>query len=241
MSKLLLRFDDVTPQMAWSKFLPFKKAIEDLEIKSILGVVPNCKDKNLNVETANQDFFSLLRQYRDYGDNIFQHGTFHDYSNNSSGILGINNNSEFAGINLHDQIELLKIGKKILQNEGIWEPFFMAPSHSFDENTLMALKLLDFKAITDGYGFYPYKINNINLVPQLVSKILPFPIGIQTICIHINTMNESSICKLLEDIKKNKKRFINFNEALKIQPQSLFASQFLRWTTKKILQHKRNK
>ena len=202
MSKLLLRFDDVTPQMAWSNFLPFKNEIEDLEIKSILGVVPNCKDKNLNIERANQDFFNLLRQYRDYGDNIFQHGTFHDYSNNSSGILGINNNSEFAGLNLHDQIELLKIGKQILQNEEIWEPFFMAPSHSFDENTLMALKLLDFKAITDGYGFYPYKINNINLVPQLVSKILPFPIGIQTICVHINSMNESSISKLLEDIKK---------------------------------------
>ena len=114
MSKLLLRFDDITPGMSWSKFLPLKSQIEELGIRSILGVVPDCKDKNLLVEDHRSDFFEIIRTYKDYGDSIFQHGTYHLYKNNNAGILGINSKSEFSGLDLDDQRRLIKYGKEVI-------------------------------------------------------------------------------------------------------------------------------
>lgn len=239
MSKLLLRFDDITPGMSWSKFLPLKSQIEDLGIKSILGVVPECKDTNLLVEDNRSDFFELIRAYKNYGDSIFQHGTYHIYKNNNAGILGINSKSEFSGLSLDDQTHLIKYGKDILLEQNLWEPNFMAPAHSFDINTLIALKRLGFNKITDGYGFFPYGLEEIILIPQLVSRILPLPFGIQTICVHINTMEDIAIKKLIESIKKNKDRFININKAIEIKPKFKFFDNSTRKLSEGLLKYLR--
>ena len=163
MSKILIRFDDVAPGMAWSKFIPLKEHLESLGIRSILGVVPDCQDQKLNVEEIKPDFFNLIRTYRDYGDIIAQHGTHHNYVTQDSGILGINNFSEFAGLAFEEQKLTLKKGKEILLAEEVWQPYFMAPAHSFDTNTLKALRDLDFHALTDGYGFYPVSYTHLTL------------------------------------------------------------------------------
>jgi len=115
----------------------------------------------------------------------------------------------------------------------------MAPAHSFDINTLIALKQLGFKKITDGYGFFSYDIEEITLIPQLTSRILPWPFGIQTICIHINTMDNASIKKLVESLKKNKDRFINVDKAIKIKPKFKFLDNSMRKLSEKLLKHLR--
>lgn len=222
----LLRFDDITPQMAWSSFNPLKDSLEKLSISSILGVVPDCKDENLNVEEYNNDFFNMVRSYKSYGDTIAQHGTNHLYAKNNSGLLNINNFSEFAGLSYDEQFNKLKQGKEILQAESIWEPFFMAPAHSFDTNTLKALYSLDFKAITDGYGFYPYCKEKMILVPQLFSKPMDFGFGINTICLHINTMTQQQIDDVLSFVKSNQKYFINFNQAIELTPKNIMTKTF---------------
>ena len=100
----------------------------------------------------------------------------------------------------------------------------MAPSHSFDINTLKALKSLGFKAITDGYGFYPHKVEGITLVPQLAWMPFPFiPFGVQTICLHTNTMTQAHMDTLIKFIHQNHDRFISFEEALSIEsPNNYF-------------------
>ena len=237
MTYYLLRFDDITPGMSWSKFLPLKSQIEDFGIKSILGVVPECKDTNLLVEDNRSDFFELIRAYKHYGDSIFQHGTHHIYKNSNAGILGINSKSEFSGLSLDDQTRLIKYGKDILLEQNLWEPNFMAPAHSFDVNTLIALKKLGFNKITDGYGFFPHDIEEITLIPQLTSRILPWPFGVQTICIHINTMDNIAIKKLIEQLKQNKDRFINIDKAIEIKPRFKFLDNSMRKLSKKLLKH----
>ena len=47
MAKYLMRFDDVNPRMNWDKFLVLKNVLEKYNIKSILGVVPYCRDHKL--------------------------------------------------------------------------------------------------------------------------------------------------------------------------------------------------
>jgi predicted deacetylase len=219
-SKYILRFDDITPGMAWSKFLPLKKKLELLGIKVVLGVVPECLDKSLTVENIDINFFERIRKWRDYGDAILQHGTHHVYTTKNAGILKINKNSEFAGFSYKVQYDLLRKGKRILEGEGCWQPYFMAPSHSFDSNTLKALSDLGFVSISDGYGFVPYIMNNIVLVPQLFSKPFRFIPGVSTICIHINQMSVSEIESISYFIISNAKHFVDYKK-IKIKHESV--------------------
>ena len=63
------------------------------------------------------------------------------------------------------------------QTKSVWDGVFMAPSHSFDADTLRALRDLDFTSITDGFGFYPYDLHGLTAVPQLVAFKLRLILG----------------------------------------------------------------
>lgn len=239
-TRFILRFDDITPGMAWSKFLPVKEKLESIGVKSLLGVVPDCRDSSLTVEQERTDFFDYVRHWVVYGDTIAQHGTFHTYTNENSGILKINNRSEFAGITKSEQLKLLNKGKQILEIEGVWQPYFMAPAHSFDLETVKALSELNFIAITDGYGFFPYKLGNIVMVPQLTSFPFDTGFGYVTICLHINNMLQDEIDKLYAFTEKNQERFVDFSNVASIDPNAdNFAHTMLRGLTYAVLACKR--
>lgn len=227
-TKFILRFDDISPEMAWSRFDPLKKMIESLGVKSVLGVIPDCKDHNLIIEPRLDNFYERVRMWQDYGDSIAQHGTHHFYDSSGLNFLGLYSKSEFVGHSFEKQFNKLKQGKQILVNEGVWQPWFMAPSHSFDEFTIQALKELGFSALTDGYGFYPYKSNSLLLVPQLTSFPINVGFGICTICLHINTMKPSDVLKIKEFILKNKEKFIDFKDVVKQGEVEGFYAQLLR-------------
>lgn len=239
MAKYILRFDDITLDMDWGNFTKIKRIAEKYKIYSILGVVPENRDPKLSVAKtlSKAEFFSNIKEYVEYGDTIAQHGTFHLYTTKNSGLLKINNKSEFAGHSYAEQLSKLKEGKEILQRHGIWQPYFMAPSHSFDRNTLKALNELGFEAITDGYGFYSYEIEGITLMPQLVSKpIKSIPFGIQTICLHTNNMDLFSIETLIEFIESNSRNFISFEDALKIKANNKHVDEITHHFSKLSLQ-----
>jgi predicted deacetylase len=239
-TKLIIRFDDVSPSMAWSKFLPLKRTLEEIGIRSVLGVVPDCKDPKLCVEEERPDFFDLVREWQKFGDTIAQHGTHHVYTTNETGLLGINHYSEFAGHSEATQMHLLEVGKTRLEAEGVWQPYFMAPAHSFDAVTLKCLKLNGFWACTDGYGFAPYRREGIVLVPQLASKPFNVGFGVATVCLHINNMSKSQLAELRDNILINKDRFIDFKSAL-ITPSNSHALHIgLRAATKISLNALRN-
>ncbi|MFM7034248.1 MAG: DUF2334 domain-containing protein [Planctomycetia bacterium] len=231
-TKLLLRFDDITPGMAWSGFEPLKTAIEAVGIKTILGVVPACRDTSLQVEPPRSEFFDLIRRYRAHGDTIAQHGTFHRYTTSEPGLLGINRRSEFAGLDYDTQRTLLLTGKTILDSEGVWEPYFMAPGHSFDDITVDALKSLGFVALTDGYGLFPYEYRNIKFIPQLTSSAFNIGFGYCTICVHVNAMTPVHIERLLAFAMRNRDRFIDFKEVVAADARSGVLPQLTRVTVR---------
>jgi len=214
--KYILRFDDITPGMSWSKFLPLKEFVESYGIKSVLGVVPKSLDSKLLVEPLKSDFFGYIRKYSDYGDAVAQHGTNHVYCTENPGLLDINNRSEFSGLTYNTQLEKINEGKQILENENVWQPWFMAPAHSFDKNTIKALLDLDFVAITDGYGFFPYKCNSILCVPQMSSSPIRYGPGVSTICLHINSMSMKDISEIKFFIIDNHEKFIDFKEIVSL-------------------------
>lgn len=223
-TRFLIRFDDVCPTMSWEKFYIVKSRLEVLNIKSILGVVPECRDPNLNVDDECAEFFDRVRCWKKYGDTIAQHGTYHVYDTDSAGILGINTRSEFAGHDYVTQFERMQHGKHILINEDVWEPYFMAPAHSFDETTIQVLADLGFQALTDGYGFYPYTHGSIVMVPQLTSKPFKIGFGYSTICLHINSMTHHEIERLLNFVTLYADRFVDFPYVVGKRNESLWAA-----------------
>lgn len=233
--KFLVRFDDITPGMAWSKFSLVKSELELLGVRSILGVVPENRDAKLCVEAEVHDFYDRIRAFKAYGDTIAQHGTFHTYTTSNSGLLAINSNSEFAGLDFKKQYDLLLVGKKKLLDEGVWEPFFMAPSHAFDDVTIDALLALNFTALTDGYGIYPYRYRNLIFVPQLISRPIFFPIGYLTICVHINSMTPDDIDELMDFVRRYRSYFVDFKDVICLDLKNGIINKSFMYLTKGVL------
>ena len=231
-SKIIVRIDDVCETMDWDRFFYFKKSLEELQIRAILGVVPDCKDQSLMVNEARTDFYDLVRKWRDYGDTIAQHGFDHIYVSTDPGLMAINKFSEFAGLCYEDQLKKLAAGKEIMVNEDIWEPHFMAPAHSFDDVTIQCLSELGFQTITDGYGFYPYEYKGMLLVPQLFSRPIPLPTGIQTIALHLNHGSRQEIDYLLNFLKLNKDRVVPYSSVVKCNPSNDWMAKFFRFLTR---------
>lgn len=207
-----MRFDDINSRMDWIRFFTIKKVLEKYNIKSILGVVPKCEDKTLEVGKKNLDFFGHLRRFALYGDVIAQHGYNHIYDSRSSGFFGNTSNSEFAGHPYQKQVNKLSKGKAILEKESLWSPIFMAPNHSFDSLTLKALKKLEFNTVLDGFALFPFKSDNLNFISQISSKPLPVWLPcISQLCVHINTISDEELKNLIFFIEKNHKYFINLD------------------------------
>ena len=218
MAKYLIRFDDINPRMDWEKFFLIKKCLEKNNIKSILGVIPNCKDENLFINKPKKDYYEYLRSCKSYGDSIAQHGYKHKYDSISKGQFGNSPNSEFAGHNFNKQFRRISKGKKILEKECIWDPIFMAPAHSFDNSTLKALRKLEFINVLDGFSLFPYKNKDLNFIPQISSKPLPiFLPCLSQLCIHINTIKKEDLIQLIQFVKKNHKDFISLEEIYPIK------------------------
>lgn len=225
MIRFIVRFDDICPGMHWDNFQRFEAFFaNEVRIKPLLGIVPDNRDPKLNVQVKREDFWDQVRHWRDLGWTIAQHGYTHEYALNDAGILKVGNKSEFAGLPYSEQYNKLAIGQCILKEQDVWQPYFMAPSHSFDHDTLRALKSLGFVAITDGYGVYPYELEGIVAVPQLFATPCHFGFGVYTLCLHTNTMSQRQIDTTLRFMQTNAARFISFSDALGLRRNDAFAS-----------------
>jgi predicted deacetylase len=213
-SKFIIRFDDIAPCMAWSKFSGFDALARELDIPLLVGVVPHCLDPNLAREPARADFWDVVRGWVNRGWTVAQHGYTHQYVTNVTGILTIKEQqSELAGLSYEEQYAKLKAGKDILVQQRVWQPVFMAPSHSFDHITLQVLSDLDFRYLTDGYGLYPYKMGDLTAVPQLFGKPKHLGFGVYTICLHVNEMTQPEIRNILRFMSTHRKQIISFDNA----------------------------
>lgn len=220
MSRFVMRIDDVTPGMAWSKFQLLEDALRTTGVPALIGVVPECRDPALSVEPARNDFWDRVREWQSVGWAVAQHGYTHEYDTTDGGLLKINSKSEFAGHSYREQSSRLERGKRLLEGQRVWTPIFMAPGHSFDHTTLRALADLGFKYVTDGYGLYPFELGGLTLLPQMFARPLHVGIGVYTICVHVNRASEGDLRSLADFVERNSHLFIDFDSAVKMRPSS---------------------
>ena len=193
--KIAIRMDDITPDMDWERFLSVKEILDTYGIKPLIGVVPDNRDINLHKAKAAGDFFEYIKELQEEGWSIAMHGYQHVYTTKKSGLFPLNRFSEFAGLSYQKQKDMLKQGVDILKRNGIVTDIFMAPAHSFDKNTIKALKELGFTKMTDGFGKHPYQWRGMTFYPIsfLLKRSLRKKRGFSTIVIHANTLTQGGI------------------------------------------------
>jgi len=169
------------------------------------------------------NYLNHLQKMKSEGDIIAQHGYTHITDSKNKGLFGNEKKSEFAGLDYQTQYKRIYNGKKILVENKLWQPIFMAPYHTFDDTTLKVLKNLDFKLITDGFARYPYELNGIKLIPQLSSMPLPtwLPL-ISQLCIHINNLSDKKLNYLIDFIEKNNHLFLSPLDTLEFEKNNFF-------------------
>ena len=213
MKRLLIRLDDITPDMNWENFEIIRAIFEKHHIKPIIGVVPDNRDKGLAVAPMREDFWEIIRELQEKGWTIAQHGYQHNYATKKSGLLKLNPFSEFAGIAYEEQKEKLKKGQEILHKQGICAKMFMAPGHTYDRNTLKALKELGFTSVTDGYSSCPYCYRGLIFIPCTLSK-QKMPKYVDTVCLHINGMVRAEFEELEKYIAGHRELFCTVAELI---------------------------
>ena len=227
----MIRLDDITPDMNWENFNRIRAIFEQYQICPLLGVVPDNKDEDLHCESAQEDFWEVMRYLQKKGWMIAQHGTNHKYLTKSKGILGINPFSEFAGLPYDIQLDRIQKGKDILKREGINASIFMAPGHTFDKTTLKALAVSGFECITDGLYKRPYYSEDMLFVPCRLQEYRKVK-GIDTICLHSNLMSEADMEELETFCRNNHQNIVPFNvEELKQKAvkRTMWVAIYERW------------
>jgi predicted deacetylase len=215
MTQFLVRFDDIHPKMNWENWYEIEKILLAENISPILAVIPDNQDRKLNVGNRDeQEFWNYIRECDRRGWTIAIHGYQHIYETDQNGIFGTNNKSEFAGLDSGFQQQKIQSSIEKFTTENIKSDVFVAPSHSFDTNTLKILRENGILYISD--GFYTRIVQRLGqkFIPQQLWRFRNIPFGTWTVCMHSDTMTFSDIKCFERDIKRFRTQILSFNEAI---------------------------
>ena len=216
---IVIRIDDVCPSMDREKFERYISEFKALGVKPLLGIIPLCRDDSINYGRMD-DFWALMRQMQSDGYPIAMHGVNHVYCTQAKGLVCNRKMSEFSSLSFEEQKEKLLEGKAALENEEIYTDTFMAPGHSYDRNTLKALKAIGFEYVTDGRSAKPYVLEKIKCIPAIGPWKRHSGRGVLTICLHPSSDSDSNLKAVIDLITRNKDRVISFDLAKQIPSAS---------------------
>lgn len=212
--KYLIRLDDACPTMDAERWHKMQCLLDKYGIRPMVGIIPANADPKQKVDSEDSMFWQKALKWQEMGWAIALHGFDHCYISTNAGINPLWNRSEFAGVPLNEQKHKIREGVAILKNHGLTPKYFFAPSHTFDNNTLTALKEdSDIRIISDTIATKPYKQGDFIFIPQIGGHCLEMPLsGVYTFCFHPNTMNDDAFNTLETFIQKHKDEFCRFEE-----------------------------
>lgn len=211
MSKYILRLDDACEKMDIEKWDRMEQLLDKYGVKPLVGVIPHCEDPMMDDYPIDSNFWSKVNNWISKDWSIAMHGYNHVYSTDCGGINPINKRSEFAGEPLEVQKEKIRKGISIMREHGINPKTFFAPSHTFDRNTLLALKAeSDINIISDTIANDVYYQDDFQFVPQQSGRVRKLPFKVVTFCYHPNMMRENDFLLLECFLEKNSDLFIEF-------------------------------
>lgn len=210
----ILRLDDASEYMDVKKWTRIERMLDKYSIKPLVGIIPNNEDMDLIGEyNLDPGFWIKAKKWQEKGWAIALHGDTHVYLTKEGGINPVNNQSEFAGVPLEEQKRKISNGINLFQKYNLKAKVFFAPSHTFDLNTLKALKLSsDIRVISDTIANDIYKMEDFYFVPQQSGRVRKLPFNLTTFCYHPNNMVDKDFHKLEVFFQKNQDKFVDFTE-----------------------------
>ncbi len=212
---ILIRFDDIAPNMNWEMMDRCQKLLNQYNIKPVLGVIPDNQDDELLSYPKREGFWQIVKKWKSDGWSIAMHGYNHSYDKETKkkDYFNYGGKSEFFGHTYEEQLLKIKKGLEIFEKNQIEIDTFFAPNHTYDSNTFKALKNSGIFQIIDGYGLMPYTLDDIKFVPQLFFKLYLLPFGIQSTQIHINYWGDKDFKIFEKFIEDNCNKIIDIDFA----------------------------
>lgn len=214
----IVRMDDACPTMRREIWDPLEEALDRLGVRPIVGVIPDNLDPSMLCSEADPNFWERVRNWDKKGWGIALHGLHHTYHlipPDCHALVPLHQTSEFVGLNLEKQRQILREAWRIFSENRVKPLLFMAPSHTFDTNTLLALRLeTDIRIVTDGHALFPFREGDFIWIPQQIWDFRRLPFGIWTVCLHPNTMSHSELNSLIERLTRFAGKAVPFEAAV---------------------------
>ena len=223
MTKYLIRLDDACPYMDRAKWQRMENILDKYGVKPLVGVIPDNADPETMIEPEDPGFWDKALKWRDRGWSIALHGYNHVCTTKTGGLNPVHKRSEFAGLTYGEQKEKIFKGYTILKKHGLEVEWFFAPSHTFDKNTLKAIKeCTSICYISDMIATKPYLYEGITFAPCQMGRLREMSIkGYWCACYHPNIMKDEEFVLLEEFLKVHSAEFISFDELPKAGKKGL--------------------
>jgi hypothetical protein len=211
--------------MAREPWAELEAALDEIGIRPLVAVIPECRDPSMQLAPANPQFWDQVRSWQAKGWAIALHGLHHLYHPDPPGhrsLIPFRSQGEFVGLSLEQQSEILRRSWQRFTVEGVKPRYFIAPSHSFDITTLKALRNeTDIEFISDGLSFRGFRRHGFSWIPQQLWRFRPMPFGIWTVCIHPNMMTLDGIYDMVTELRRYAKQIIAPDKITGIRPHGL--------------------
>lgn len=209
-AKYLIRLDDAHPRMHRERWGRVQDICLKFNIKPMIAVIPDNKDKGLIHSPVDQKFWSDLFSKKNIGWIIGLHGYQHNLRLSSKGLVPINDYSEFTNIDMTTQGKMISKGLKILRKYNLEPEVWIAPAHGFDRNTIRALvQFSSIRTISDGLSIRPFARYGMNWIPQQLWKGRDMWLGTWTLCLHPSDMSDEQIDSFERFVKKNQQKVVS--------------------------------
>lgn len=214
-AKYLVRFDDICSTMKWSTWDQIEQTIRELDIRPLVGVIPDNHYPRLQIDPPLPGFWDRVAGWAEQGWAIGVHGYRHTFVTKDAGIVGINPRSEFAGVARSQQAERLGSALEIFRSRGIEPEVWMAPANSLDRVTVELVAESGIRVISDGLSPFPYKDpTGVTWVPQQMWQFRSMPFGVWTVALHTNFMTPGEIENLRRDLGRYHNAIVTLEEVL---------------------------
>ena len=202
-ARYLLRLDDACPTMDHARWGKLEAVFDACGVKPIVAVVPDNRDPYLEADAANPAFWSTARAWQDKGWTIGLHGYQHVmHAHQGAQYLPLHPRSEFAGLSMDKQADKIRRGWAEITAQGLRPTIWVAPAHSFDRATLLALRQeTPIRIVSDGVARNPFQLDDCTWIPQQLWSLTPKRDGLWTVCLHPNTMDDAAIARLQDQLR----------------------------------------
>lgn len=213
---LCVRLDDACPWYNKERWLRFESLLDGFGIKPLVGVIPKYEGHMKESNVKDDFFWERVDDWQKKGWSIALHGFNHTYRTVSGGVNPINHRSEFAGVPYEEQVDMIHKGLRVFKEHNINPIAFFAPSHTYDNNTILALlKESPIRVVSDGISLDAYQELGMLFVPLVPGRNLPFS-KINTLCYHPSLIEtEEEWHRIETQLRNNLQRIVPFSEVCK--------------------------